>query len=256
MMPDIAATAAERTEAARRLIDEAQAAPYVELVTVSALELCVLGGPKHALAEEPVTQAWLQLGDRRREKVMKLTTDGMVERKLLHPEPDPEPGSASYALDPALGITLAARCRPTFIVVTETAASGLRTPRFLALGDQEVPVRAIVVEEPAALPAGTHDFPNLRKLGPLGRFYRYLLVSRARAAEVIAEWAIAPPPAAADPASARSVSRFRPGGEAGVRLGVRGDGSTAHLVRPAEDGPGAAYDRAGLAAVMLDLMTT
>jgi hypothetical protein len=255
MLPDIATTAAERTEAARRLIDQAQAAPYVELVTVSALELCVLGGPKHALAEEAVTQAWLQLKDRRREKIMKQVTDGMVERGLLHPEPDPEPGSARYALDPALGIALAARCRPTFIVVTETAATALRTPRFLALGDEEVPVRAVVVEEPAALPAGTRDFPNVAKLGPLGRFYRYLLVSRARAAELLAEWAIAPPPAGTDPASARAVSRFRAGGGPGAQLGIRGDGSTAHLVRPPEDGPGEAYDRAGLAAVMLDLLT-
>ena len=253
MMPDIATTAAGRTEAARRLIDEAQAAPYVELVTVSALELCVLGGPRHALADEAVTQAWLDLKDRRREKIIKLVTDGMVERGLLHPEPGPEPGRASYALDPALGIALAARTRPAFIVVTETAATALRTPRFLALGDEEVPVRAVVVEEPAALPAGSRDFPGVAKLGPLGRFYRYLLVSRARAAELLAEWAIAPPPAAAGPASARAVSRFQAGGGSGVQLGIRGDGTTAHLVRPA--GPGDAYDRAGLAAVMLDLMT-
>jgi hypothetical protein len=273
MLPDIATTAAERTEVAQQLIDEAQGASYVELVTVSALELCVLGGPRQALFEEPATQAWLALGDRRREKIMKLTTEGMVERRFLLPEPSPEPGTADYGLNPALGIVLAARCRPTFIVVTETAASSLRTPRFFALGDEEVPVRAVVVEEPAALPADNHDFPNIKKLGPLGRIYRYLLVSQARAAEVLAEWAIAPPPSGADPASARSVSRFRPGGAepgaapggaasgaagalglAAVRLDVRGDGTTARLARPPEDGPGPAYDRAGLAGVMLELM--
>ena len=96
MMPDIATTPAERTEAAQRLIDEAQAAPYVELVTVSALELCVLGGPKQALADEAVTRAWLELKDRRREKMMKQVTDGMVERGLLLPEPGAEPGRAAY----------------------------------------------------------------------------------------------------------------------------------------------------------------
>jgi hypothetical protein len=268
MLPDIATTAAERTEVAQQLIDEAQGASYVELVTVSALELCVLGGPRQALFEEPATQAWLALGDRRREKIMKLTTEGMVERRFLLPEPSPEPGTADYALNPALGIVLAARCRPTFIVVTETAASSLRTPRFFALGDEEVPVRAVVVEEPAALPADNHDFPNIKKLGPLGRIYRYLLVSQARAAELLAEWAIAPPPSGSDPASARSVSRFRPSGIepgpggldpgalglAAVRVDVRGDGTTAHLARPPEDGPGPAFDRAQLAGVMLELM--
>jgi hypothetical protein len=255
MMPDIATTAAERTEAAQRLIDEAQAASYVELVTLSALELCVLGGPRHALAELAVTEAWLELKDRRREKIIKQVTDGMVERGLLLPGPGPEPGGASYAMNPALGIVLAARTRPAFIVVTETAVAALRTPRFLALGDAEAAVRAVVVEEPAALPAGTGEFPNVAKLGPLGRFYRYLLVSRARAAELLAEWAIAPPPAAAGPDSARAVSRFQAGGGPGAQLGVRGDGGTAYLVRPPEDGPGDAYDRAGLAAVMLDLLT-
>jgi hypothetical protein len=256
MMPDIATTAAERTEAAQRLIDQAQGASYVELVTLSALELCVLGGPRHALAELAVTEAWLELKDRRREKIIKQVTDGMVERGLLLPEPDRELGGASYALNPALGIVLAARTRPAFIVITEAGVAALRTPRFLALGDEQVPVRAVVVEEPAALPAGARDdFPNIAKLGPLGRFYRYLLVSRARAAELLAEWAIAPPPAAAGPESARGVSRFQAGGGPGVQLGVRGDGSTAHLVRPPEDGPGDAYDRAGLAAVMLDLLT-
>ena len=68
MTADATAAAAERTEAAAALIEQAQHSDFVELVTVSALELCVLGGPRHPLFEEPVAQAWMQLGDRRRGK--------------------------------------------------------------------------------------------------------------------------------------------------------------------------------------------
>ena len=58
---DPAVAAAERTEAARNMIAQAQA-DTVDLVTVSALELCVLGGPKHPLFDERVARAWVQLG--------------------------------------------------------------------------------------------------------------------------------------------------------------------------------------------------
>ena len=60
MTPDAAAAAAaERTEAASRLIEQARHSDFVELVTVSALELCVLGGPKHPLFEESVVASFV-----------------------------------------------------------------------------------------------------------------------------------------------------------------------------------------------------
>ena len=76
MTLDTAIAAAERTEAARHLIDQAQA-DVVDLVTVSALELCVLGGPRHPLFEEPVASAWMQMGERQRKKLIDSVTDGM-----------------------------------------------------------------------------------------------------------------------------------------------------------------------------------
>jgi hypothetical protein len=91
MTPDIAATAVERTEAAQRLIDQAQDAEFVELVTISALELCVLGGPKHPRFDEAVARAWDQLGNRRRKKVMEWVTEGMVKRGLLADNPGTSP---------------------------------------------------------------------------------------------------------------------------------------------------------------------
>ena len=56
---------------------------------------------------------------------------------------------------------LAARCRPASIVVIAEAEQQqqLRTPRFFALGDQGDPVRGVVVEEPAGLPAAGRRGP-------------------------------------------------------------------------------------------------
>jgi hypothetical protein len=196
MMLEPAITEAEGTDAARQLIAEAQA-DAVDLVTVSALELCVLGGPKHPLFEESVARAWIKLGDRRRRKVMEEVTAGMVERGLLiddRPERGRRERDRTYSLKPQLGITLAARCRPSSIVITEIAQPDLRTPRFFALGDQSEPVRAVVMEEPTTLPAAiAGNFPHVKKLGPLGWFYRYVLLSRVKAAEVLAALTVSPP---------------------------------------------------------------
>ena len=57
MMPDPSIAAAERTETARRLIAQAQA-DVVDLVTLSALELCVLDGPAAPVFDQRVAQAW------------------------------------------------------------------------------------------------------------------------------------------------------------------------------------------------------
>lgn len=264
MTPDAAAAAAERTEAAARLIEQAQHSDFVELVTVSALELCVLGGPRHPLFEEPVAHAWLQLADRRRRKVIEWVTEGMVNRGLLIQDNAgfiPVNKDTTYSLKPALGVALAARCRPAFIIITETPAASLRTPRFFALGDQGHPVRGIVVEEPAALPADkARNFPHVNKLGPLGRFYRYVLVSQAKAAEALAELAISPPqPGNQAPGWTVSFYRGYDGrNPAGFQLTVHGDGTKALLTRPGNMNNGAGpaeHDFAGLTTVMLDLIT-
>jgi hypothetical protein len=263
MTLDLDIAAAERTEAARRLIAQAQA-DIVDLVTVSSLELCVLGGPKQPLFEEPVARAWLQLGNRQRRKLMDEITAGMVERGLLI-EDQPEGGrrqrGSTYSLKPQLGLMLAARCRPSSVVVTETMQADLRSPRFFALGDQNEPILGVVIEEPVELPSDiAGNFRQVKKFGPLGWFYRYVLVSQDEAAEMLAELTMSPPKrAGAVEAPGWTVAAFYPGSAnpSGERVSVVGDGTTARL-----DGlglgngsqAGTEYHAEGVRTVMLHLI--
>src|ERR1035441_1952628 len=137
MTLDLDIAAAARTEAARHLIDQAQD-HLVELVIVSAVDLCVLGGPRHPLFEESVARAWARLGNRGRKEYIERATEVMVRRGLLigtSPRTSSGPLSGTYALKPELGVMLAARCRPSFIVVTEAEDLNLRALRLFALGD-------------------------------------------------------------------------------------------------------------------------
>jgi hypothetical protein len=256
---DAALTAAERTDAARQLIGRARDGELVDLAVVSALDLCVLGGPRHALFDEDVTRAWLRMGDRQRQKVLDSVTESMLGRGLLIDEglrTSARPRSGSYALQPELGLVLAARCRPSFIVLTAAEDQDLRTVRLFALGDQAEPVRGFVVEMPAAPPpAGGRAFPDARKLGPLGWIYRHVLASPDQAADVLARWTISPPGrSGTDSPGAYMVSVFHPDQEApaGRRLRVQGDGTVARV--EAGDRGMAEYDVTGLRAVMLGLI--
>src|ERR1700722_9817076 len=262
MMWDPAIAAAERTEAARHLIAQARV-DVVDLVTLSALELCVLGGLRQPLFEERVARAWTQLGERQRRKVMDEGTAGLVRRGLLvddSPQPGKRGRGGTYAIKPELGLMLAARSRPSSIVVTDIGHPNLRTQRFYVLGDQTEPVRGVVVEEPAALPADIADrFPYAQKLGPLGWFYQYFLVSPAKAAEILAELTISPPRhAGVAVAPGWTVAAYCPASRSpeGERLSIRGDGVSARvdsLGTRNGSGNGTEYDAAGLRAVMYRL---
>src|ERR1700733_4638316 len=108
MMLDRAIEAAERTEAARFLITRSQM-EMVDLVALSALDLCVLDGPRQPLFEERVAHAWMKLGNRQRRRVVEEVTAGMLRRGLLiddHPERDTRQDGSTYSLQPELGLML------------------------------------------------------------------------------------------------------------------------------------------------------
>ena len=193
------AAAAARSAEAQELIHQAQSQDVL-LDVLSAWELCVLSGPRQVLFDEAPAKAWAEMRRRARQKLPAVILEGLEERGLLirqapavpmaAPGKDREPGLAEYAFAPRLGLVMAARSRPTLAITCEQERIPSRYPRFYSLGDEQDPVRAVVLEAPVAAPPG--DFPHLRKAGPLGWFYRYDLISTASAADFLARWALLP----------------------------------------------------------------
>ena len=254
---DIAA--GERTQAARNLIDQAQDG-LVDLVIVTALELCSLGGPAHPLFDKTPARAWARLGRLQRRQVMDQATQGLVRRRLLidtTSRTSPEQPIESCALKPELGVVLAARCRPAFAVIIQAEDHNPRTLRLFALGDEAEPVRGFVLEAPGLPLDAERHFAKVGELGPLGWFYRYVLVSRDMAADILAQWTISPPLRPGASASVGwLVSAWYPDRKnpAGNRLRIREDGTKACL-DGLTSGASTQYDVEGLHAVMLDLLT-
>lgn len=250
---DIAA--GERTEAARNLIDQAQHGP-VDLGLVTALELCSLGGPAHPLFDKVPAQAWTRLGRQQRRQLTEQATQGLGQRGLLvgtASRADSGQPIGTDALKPELGLVLAARSRPAFVVIVQAEDRNLRTLRLFALRDQAEPVRGFVLEAPGLPPYPGRHFGDVGKLGPLGWLYRYVLVSRDMAADSLARWTVYPPMQPG--ASGWLVSVWYPDrNPPGHSLRIRGNGTTACLDGP-DHGPSAQYDVAGLLTVMRDLLT-
>jgi hypothetical protein len=95
----------------------------------------------------------------------------------------------------------------------------------------------------------------------LGWIYRYVLVSTASAADLLARWTITPPAEAGEAIPTRYlVSAYRPDREnpVGYHLGVRGDGLRATvdgLITGNGQPAVTEYDLAGLRGIMLQLLT-
>jgi hypothetical protein len=259
MTLDTDIAAGERTEAARKLIDQAQDG-LVDLVLVTALELCSLGGPAHPLFDEMPARAWTRLGRLQRRQATEQATRGLARRGLLSDatsRANPEQPAATCALKPELGLVLAVRRRPAFAVIVRAEDHHPRTLRLFGLRDEGEQARRFVLEAPGLPLNPERHFADVTKLGPLGWFYRYVLVSRDMAADIVAQWTVSPPPS---PGASGSwgwlVSAWHPDREnpAGYRLRIRGDGTRARLDGPAQGTP-AQHDAGGLRAVMLGLLT-
>ena len=144
---------------------------------------------------------------------------------------------------------MAARSRPTLAVTCELEKVPSRYPRFFGLGDQQDPLRALVLEAPARAPEG--NFPHLQKAGALAWFYRYDLVSKASAADFLARWALLRSERHPDASRLVTLLRSDQGQLLTVQtLTIRTDsGHTARLAGNSEED-----DQAGLTSVMVGLL--
>jgi hypothetical protein len=219
---------------------------YLPLPPLCGADLCMLGDPEHQVFWEPLANAWLGLDARTRTQLIESRTRSLVNRALLI---DASSG-AGFALAPELGILLAARRRPSFIVATHPSKR-LPAVSYYALGDEANPVRALVQEIPD-LPDG-EDLA--RTWGPLSLVFCYRLCTPAAAARFLARWALKPPPAEPghDP-SPRTVTLLRPDETTSVprQLAIQSDGTKARVT--GANVPGA-LDVDDLTRIMSDLMT-
>jgi hypothetical protein len=246
------ATASERSEAARALFDKLDHDGHVNLLMLNGAELCILGGPKHPLFWEPLAASWLGSDPQPRNRMVEACTNMMIDRGLLIEE---APGSgyypgAHFALSAELGITLAARCRPRFVISTHHSAR-LPTVNLFAIADEASPVRGIVLETPDMVPGTKQHAENM---GPLGLLFYYVLHTPDSAAEHLADWTIRPAPVKRfHKQPPRTVSLVRPGNpeSAGLRLSVVGDGTSARVEGLGVTGE---YDKDGLRRIMGDLI--
>jgi hypothetical protein len=217
----------------RDLVAEANAEGVVPLKSLMAMELCVLGGPRHAFFDETVAHAWLGLSDKMRKKLTASAIGYLRERELLLPHAISRDAPVSYSLSPELGVVLAARCRPSFVIVNAISGTSLRQPVLFGFGDREVPVRGIVAELPrAAQDTEMKDFA--KQFGPLGWTYSYVLFSPESAVVFQADWVADPLPERPDVRDgvSRVITKLHPVGEtgqAGWRMSFRGDGKGAEV---------------------------
>lgn len=156
MTPSIAPPPELRAQAVREMLARVRQEQAVGLAELLTVELCVLGGPKHSYFDQVSARAWLALRDRDRAKLMQTYTKTLVDRSLLLSESASGARGSSYGLSTELGIVLAARCRPGFILATGISDAQLRQPAVFALGDEEDPLQALVIETPVLLALSFH----------------------------------------------------------------------------------------------------
>lgn len=227
-----------------RLFERVAAGESVQLAVLSGLERCALGRPTYALVERPIRLAWDGFGEDRRRKATEMTLAGLRNRGIL--KAGAAEGAAKEGKDadpawdasPELGIVQVAQREPAYLVVTEVDGKIARSLRFFALGDEGGPVRALVAEEPVALPSSS-AYRNLGSLGPLAWMTRYRLVSEAQAVSTLTDMALTPR-LDRDGTYSYAIRRFqRPEGGAVTEAGisVAGSGTTARVRRLGDAAP-------------------
>lgn len=221
-----------------RLFERVTAGESVELAVLSGLERCALGRPTYALVDRPIRLAWDGFGEDRRRKATEMTLAGLRNRGILKAgaaegaATKGKDAAAAWDASPELGMVQAAQRGPAYLVITEVDGKTARSLRFFALADEGGPVRALVAEEPVALPSSS-AYQNLGSLGPLAWMTRYRLVSEAQAVRTLTDMALTPR-LDRDGTYSYGIRRFqRPEGGAVTEAGisVAGSGTTARVRR-------------------------
>lgn len=143
-----------------------------EFPTMNTLELYALGALVHPLLDDHALEWWNAQPDP--EAAARRGYEHMVQRKMIDPE--------SNRLHPKLGLILAARSRPAFIVLLRARPDGDALPgRYLGIADETHGLRGVMAE--TAPPYVTKETSDV---GPL---YIYELAGPAKGSRSIADFA-------------------------------------------------------------------
>lgn len=244
---------------ARLLVEAAQRGAPVELCTLGASELLVLGGARQVLVDDAVSGAWHGLPEERQCQLADEVIEGLTRRGLLDAvRPDEPPGSRPEStrmrMHPALGTVMVARTHPTWLALCSAAGVERCDLRMFGLGDAQDAFRGVVVEKAEAPQPATAQDTQIAD-GTVGAAYHYKLASTPAAAKMLAEWVVSDH-ASVSAGAARRVDLFRHlTGEPALRrrfeLTVDAAGGIA-LVSGLRDGGGwrPSYDADSLAELL------
>jgi hypothetical protein len=253
-----------RTDGVRHLIAKAEQDGEVALTPLGGMDLCTLGGPRHAVFPDVLAGVWVGMDTDERDEFITHSTSRLVRENLLVPVTAASARSA-YAMSPELGIVIAARSRPAFVLVAQVPGTVLPTLSMFALAvneNQGQPGHLILTETLMKLPqADSKRRPEAAGARLLGCVYGYHLLTMDRAAAVLTDWAVTPtekhhrlsrePP--------RVIVRYQPADERrriGYQLTVRGDGTSARVrgVDPGDANAERTCGRDEIQAVMTGLL--
>lgn len=160
--PDVAAV--------RAILDSpAQTGQVLKMPVMATADLCALGALAHPLLDDHALAWWEAQADQ--EAAALRGYDHMVRRGMI------DPGNGR--IHPKLGVILAARMRPAFIMVLRSRPDSATLPgRFLGIADEEEGLRAVMGEV-----APPEKYDRYEELGPL---YIYELASAPKSSQTIA----------------------------------------------------------------------
>lgn len=196
---------ADDVEQAGRLFALAERDGSVRLPDLLGVDLCALGYGGQSLVDGPLLTTWAGLAAQARSALAVEALTGLVARGLLDPPDDSGPagardgtGTVELGLRASLSMILAARTRPTLLATcTVPGRQQYAEPRLYGLGDEDVPVRALVAEQASRerVVFGTGERVELppaeavTRAGDLNQVFHYALFSPERAGRVLASWA-------------------------------------------------------------------
>ena len=166
----------------------------VQLPILFGMDLCVLGGAHHALADQAMTARWFATTSQQQELSRDFVLGQLWANGLLLKDPAL---TGQIAVGPELGLILQARSRPTFAALAHVDDDSGRPPfKLYAVGDQSDPMRAILLESPQNPPPERRNAYQgiFAAMHELVWMFNFELISPDRAADGMGAWASVPVP--------------------------------------------------------------